>query len=135
MLVSNLIATSKEIMQITKTSNGHAFVIEGGIFGTFNFTSESRTEYEDCGGHHFIESNHGESTPVYRNDEYFLSWHITAAITNNGQYIERSWIWKKSDSEIIAELLKMKSLAESADWFNSVRYVNKLVRETPAYVY
>jgi hypothetical protein len=125
-------------MKITKLNNsvtGFIATIEGGVFGIFAIVGGYRFEYEDCGGSRSIESRYGESKPVTKNGAYFLPWHVSAALTNNGDF-NSCWLNGKSDSEIISELLKMQHLySQSGDWYNAVRYANKLTWETPAYVY
>lgn len=124
-----------KVVELNNGTTGFTATIDGGVFGTFVIEGGYRFEYEDCGGSRSVEGRSGESKPVTKNGEYFLSWHISAALTNNGDF-DSCWLKDKSDSEIISELLKMRHLyTQSGDWYNSVRYVNKLTWETPSYVY
>lgn len=83
------------------------YIIDAGIFGKFSFTIDDDT-----------------TSAIYRNGKFFLPWHISAALTSNGE-IENSWLRGKTQAEIVSELLKMRSLYQCF-WYSSVEYVKQL---------
>ncbi len=108
---------------------GAKIEIDAGMLGKFSMTGAIREESEVLGGHAPMESRYGESTAILRDGKHFLPWHVTAALTNNGD-IERSWIADKDDATIVAEILKMRELYKSPEWFASVKYANQLTGQS-----
>jgi len=87
--------------------------INGGLFGNFSlsfFWDPERKDYQ--------------YKPILKNGQFFLPWHITAALHNAG------WL-EKDKSEIILVLLNAKKHYNQF-WKNAVSYINSLTGE---YVY
>jgi hypothetical protein len=103
--------------------------IEAGIFGKFIFFSgiEEVDEYDENGCYE-RQVTYGASTPVTRNGQYFLPWHISAALGSSGHI--NSWIKGKKVEEIVAELVKIHSFYKSSNWFNAVKYANQITGES-----
>ncbi len=100
---------------------GAKIEIDAGILGKFSMTSAISETTEEG-----VSSKTGESSPVLLNGEHFLPWHVTAALTDNGN-IERSWIADKDDATVVAEILNMRNLYKNSDnWSNAVVYANHL---------
>lgn len=103
-------------MEINPTKNGVSVKIEAGIFGTFSFIGEVETDEDGnlC----------GSSSPVYRNGEYFLPWHVTAALTSNGS--SDNWVARNEAGTVVKELLAMKSIYQQRPWYKVIGYANQL---------
>jgi hypothetical protein len=113
MITTNEISGKKEGIEVT---------IDAGFFGKFTFFGGFSEEYDEG-----INSRYGESTPVFRNGEYFLPWHIAAAITSNGS--TDSWVTKTEESEIIQKLLFLRQLYMGKNWYDAVLYANQITGE------
>ena len=75
------------------------------------------------------ESRHCWSYPVSIDGEPYLPWLVSAALTSNGS--EECWLARHSQSEVIAELIRLKSVFEGAGYSALKHEVNELVNPTP----
>ena len=86
----------------------------GSVVYTFN--SGYREVERDLGGYIPVTERHGESSTVLKNGKYYLSWHISAALGNNG--LGESWIENNSGNpEMIIETLKELKRVYTEDSF------------------
>lgn len=110
---------------------GFRLEIDAGIIGTFVIEAGVEETEEDLGGHVPVRSYSSECEPVLCNGIYFLPWHVSAALASNGVW-DRCWLKDKKPEAIILELLKMRQLYLSDNWYSCVHYVRTL---TGIYVY
>lgn len=116
---------------VKSLDQGYLYRIYDGT-NKYEFTSAISTIYEDLGGYIPIGSNIGESTPVLLNGEYYLPWHVSAALGNQGF---DAWIDNKTDKQILEVLWYLKYLYENNGFNVMLAYLNKIVAKTSAYVY
>jgi hypothetical protein len=111
---------------------GHTFEITSGELYSYEEWYQYEDEYWEPLNKPVLveeEETRCHSYPVSMDGEYYLPWLVAAALTSNGR--EECWLARRSESEVIAELIRLRSVLEK-DGYGALKHeVNELVNPTP----